>query len=270
MGNVTKRAKVITFANQKGGVSKTTSCQMLAYGLATEGKKVLTVDMDASRNLTAAIAFDCMNTSSTVFEVMSKEKTAAECIVKLTENLDHLSGSEVMAAADMKFTMPGREYLLKEALIPIECDYDYILIDTPPTLGITCLNALVCADEVIIPTWATKFSVLGFKLLMETIQTIKNYYNSQLKIEGVLITQYSSRGELQSLVRGELGKMLGYIKVNIFESSIRSGTAIQQAQNDGINPFMAKDRKYAQSGAIKDYRAFVSEFLQSEEKENGK
>lgn len=262
-----KRAKVITFANQKGGVSKTTSCQMLAYGLAADGKKVLTVDMDASRNLTAAIAFDSMQTNSTVFDVMSKEKNISECIVRIAENLDHLAGSEVMAAADMKFTMPGREYLLKEGLMPVMTEYDYILIDTPPTLGITCLNALVCANSVIIPTWATKFSVLGFKLLMETIQTVKNYYNPQLKIQGVLITQYSSRGELQNLVRGELGKMLDYIKVGVFESSIRTGTAIQQAQNDGINPFVVKDRKYTQSGAIKDYRAFIDEFLASENEE---
>lgn len=265
-----KRAKVITFANQKGGVSKTTSCQMMAYGLSAEGNKVLTVDTDASRNLTAALAFEKLQAaeSANVFDVMAKVKPVKECILHITDNLDLLPGSEVMAAADMKFTMPGREYLLKEGLAPVISEYDYILIDTPPTLGIICLNALVCANSVIIPTWATKFSILGFKLLMETIGTVRNYYNQFLRIEGVLITQYSSRGELQTLIKGELGKMLGHLDVHIFDSSIRTGTAIQRAQNDGVNPFLEKDRKYTQSGAIKDYKGFVNEF-KKREKERG-
>lgn len=265
-----KYAKVIAFANQKGGVSKTTSCQMLACGLAENGKKVLTIDADAQRNLTSALArnliHDAKYQEKTVYEVMEKKCTVEECLVSVNENLDILPGSEIMAAADMKFTGPGREYHLSEALKSIKNCYDYILIDTPPQLGITSLNAMVCATGIIVPMWATKFSIQGFQLLMDTISTVRNYYNPALRIEGVLITQYSNRGEMQSLIKEHLGDLLGSRGIYLFQSSIRTGNAIQRAQNEGVNPFTEKDRKYSQSGAIKDYKAFVAEYLERESK----
>lgn len=260
-----KEAKVIAFANQKGGVAKTTSCQMLACGLAEQGKKVLAVDADAQRNLTSALAPDLIHNvkqqNKSIYEVMDKSCPATECVIAVNDNLDILPGSELMAAADMRFTAPGREYLLTEGLKPLKDQYDYILIDTPPQLGIIILDAMVCADGIIIPMWATTFSIQGFRLLLDTIQTVKTYYNSDLAIEGVLITQYSSRGEMQSLIKGHLGELLDKQQIHLYQTGIRSGNAIQRAQNTGTNPLTEKDRKYTQSGAIKDYKAFVQEFL---------
>ena len=264
-----KRTKVITLANQKGGVAKTTSCQMLGCCLANQGKKVLVVDMDAQENLTSAFA-DANDRkrmlNKTVYHALKKSAEIEDCIFQVEDNLDIVPGSIQMSAADLEFNVIGREVMLKELLDQVKDGYDYVLIDTPPSLGIASVNALVAADSVIIPMCAAKFSVGGFSQLMSTIGQVRLRFNPQLRVEGVLITQYSTNNDLQKFIREQLQEQLSQNNILCFTSAIRTGKAIQEAQADGLNPITQEDRRYKRSGAVLDYKAFLKEFLENEER----
>ena len=256
--NMKKEAQIIALANQKGGVGKTTTCHVLAYGLADQGCKVLTIDTDPQCNLTESFRLNG-DMEGTVYQLFRREKKVEDCICRINANINLLPGSLSMAGADMEFSFAGREYLLKEALEPIKEEYDFILVDTPPTLGIITINTLAAADGIVIPVKASKYSVQGLSQLLQTIRLVQGYYNKGLAITGVLVTQHEGRSNIRKGIKAALDKLMDTQGIRVFDSVIRNGVAIEEAQYWQTNPLTERPK----ASVTEDYRAFVTEFLQN-------
>ncbi|NCE98197.1 ParA family protein [Emergencia sp. 1XD21-10] len=253
---MTKKAQIIALANQKGGVGKTTTCHVLAYGLQDRGKKVLLIDTDPQTNLTETFSIAEYQGRS-IYQLFKKEKKASECIFPVSDNLDIIPGSLYMAGADMEFSQPGREYLLKEALIEVADRYDYIIIDTPPNLGIITINVIVAAHSTIIPMKASKYSVQGLSQLLQTIDVVSGYYNSAHKIAGILITQYDGRTNIRRNIKEAIEKVLATMGIHIFNTVIRNGVAIEEVQYAQESLFTKK-----KTSVTEDYKKFIEELLE--------
>lgn len=250
--------KIVAVCNQKGGVGKTTTATALASGLKLKGYKTLLVDTDPQGNATDTFGAD-MENSSTVYTMFMGECTAAAAI-QPTEQGDIIPGDLRMSAADMTFTKQGREYLLKKALAPIAEQYDYIIIDTPPALGIITINALTAAHSLIIPMLADRYSLQGIAQLSETIGTVREYSNSDLVVDGILLTRYNGRTVLNRDVRETIEELAGNWSTKVFETTIRQSIAISEAQTQQESIF-----HYAPiSTTGQDYTAFVDEYVGGE------
>jgi len=245
--------EIITVTNQKSGVGKTTTSPHLAIVLKKKGYKVLLVDFDQQGNLTYLL--NC-NVKSTIYDVITKEISAEEAIFNSPE-CDIIAGNILLSKAEKEFTETGREYLLRDALEPIKDKYDYIIIDTPPTLGILTVNALTCSDSVIIPAQADIFSLQGFGQLNNLINQVKKYTNPNLTIKGVLLTKYSERTILNRQLKDRAEKISEQINTKVFTSTIREATSIREAQTNKTNVFDYEPK----SKVAKDYNSFIDEFL---------
>lgn len=245
--------EIITVTNQKGGVGKTTTAQHLAIGLKKKGYKVLLVDFDQQGNLTYSLNCDV---KLTIYDVITQEISAEKAIFHSPE-CDIIPGNILLSKAEKEFTETGREFLLRDALEPIKDKYDYIIIDTPPTLGILTVNALTCSDSVIIPAQADIFSLQGFGQLNNLINQVKKYTNKNLTIKGVLLTKYSERTILNRQLKNRAEKISEQINTKVFTSTIREATSIREAQTNKTNVFDYEPK----SKVAKDYSAFIDEFL---------
>lgn len=246
---------IIAIANQKGGVAKTTTAAAMAAGLKKRGYKVLAIDLDSQGNLSDSAGADNEN-SSTIYNLLKNQVQAEEAIQKL-DMFDIIPANILLAGADLEFTMTGKEYLLKERLSPIESNYDYIILDTPPHLGIMTINAFTYANEVLIPTNAGIFAATGITQLYNSIGTVIRYCNNSLKIRGILLTRYNPRAIINQDVR-ELTKTISeFIKAPIFDTYIRSSVVVEEAQANKKDIF-----KYNGSSTVaQDYDAFITEYL---------
>ena len=184
---------ILTITGQKGGISKTTCAQNIGAGLAKRGYKTLLIDLDAQANLTLASGLKNAEIAGTAFELLQDKSNvnAVDCIAELSDNLYILPASLKLSQADFAITGIGKELRLKKALEPIKDIYDFVVIDTPPSLGILTVNALTTADKVIIPAQADLFSLEAIKQLYGNLQLIKEYYNPALTIEGILLARYA-------------------------------------------------------------------------------
>lgn len=249
-------ARVVTIANQKGGCGKTTTAAALAAGLSARGYKTLAVDCDAQSNLTFNLSAD--ETAPGLYEVLKGGITATEAIQQTAQG--HIIGASLMlAGADIEFNSIGREYLLSEALEPVKKNYDFIVIDTPPALGILTINALTAAQDVIITVGADIFSLHGFSQLNATISNIKRRCNPGLNIAGVLITRYSGRAILSQELRETIESKAAQIGTEVFSTAIREGIAVKEAQTRRESIFNGR------SNAAADYNAFTDEYLKGVE-----
>ncbi|MDD3365341.1 MAG: AAA family ATPase, partial [Syntrophomonas sp.] len=186
-------SRIITIATQKGGTGKTTTTHALGVGLIERGYKVLFIDLDPQGNLSYILQTEELK--STIYEVLTG-KTKARDAIQHQQCGDIIPSSPALARANLELKNTGKEYRLKETLQPIKDDYDYIIIDTPPSLGLLTINALTASDSVIIPSQADIFSLQGIGQLYSTIETIKKYTNPDLSIEGILLTRHNSRSIL--------------------------------------------------------------------------
>jgi len=245
--------EIITVTNQKGGVGKTTTAQHLAIGLKKRGNKVLLIDFDQQGNLTYSLNCDV---KSTIYDVITKAVSAEDAVFN-SPQCDIIAGNILLSKAEKEFTETGREYLLRDALESIKDKYDYIVIDTPPTLGILTVNALTCSDSVIIPAQADIFSLQGFGQLNNLINQVKKYTNPNLKIKGVLLTKYNDRTILNRQLKQRAEQISEKIEAKVFNSTIREATSIREAQTNKTNIF-DYDTK---SKVAKDYNSFIDEFL---------
>lgn len=186
---------IIALANQKGGVAKTTSTHNLGVALAGKGKKVLMVDLDSQASLTISTGLEPLEIDDNVVSVLSKNgKGIKECVQPLTDNLHIVTSIIDLARLEVEMTSrTSRETILKRALLPAKEDYDFILIDCPPQLSILTINALSCADEVIIPVKTDYLAYRGLSQLQETIDEIREEINPSLNVFGVIATMYEMK-----------------------------------------------------------------------------
>ena len=247
--------KTIAIANQKGGVSKTTTAHALISGLTLKGYRVLGIDLDRQRNLSTTMR--ASTDTKTALGVLTGDITAKEAI-RHTEDGDIIPANKALSGADSIITETGKEYRLKEALEPVGGEYDYCILDCPPALGIITVNALTAANGVIIPAQADIYSLEGITDLQETIQPVKKYCNNALRIEGILLTRYNSRSILSKDVTTLAGSLAEKLGTYLYKATIREGVAVKEAQISKESLF-----KYAPRAKVTlDYKAFVEEFLE--------
>lgn len=252
-------AKTYAVMNQKGGVGKTTTALMLGIGLSRRGHRVLFVDCDPQANLTYSMGVDMVPV--TTMSVLRGTNTAKEAVLE-TKSGSLIPASINLTAAESEFTETGREYLLKEALEPMQSFFDYIIIDTPPSLGILSLNALTAADEVIIPTAADIFALQGIGRIFQTIATIRKYTNPKINVTGALICRFNKRSNVSKELHQLTEKTAQALNTGVFGAFIRECSAIREAQALRTNPYDHAPR----STAVEDYENFIDELLAKEKK----
>lgn len=249
--------KIIAIANQKGGVGKTTTATSMAAGLTQKGFSTLLIDTDPQGNATDTYGLNTDDDIPTIFSVFYGDATVAEAIQSIDGLGDLIPGDLRMSAADMQFTQQGREYILKEAIQKISDRYDYIIIDTPPTLGIVTINALTASDSVLIPMLADRYSLQGIKQLANTIDTVRKYSNPRLTIDGILLTRYNGRTILNRDVRDAITVLVEAWGTKVYKTAIRQSVLIQESQTNRESIF-----SYAPDSTTgRDYSDFLDEFI---------
>lgn len=226
--------KIIAVANQKGGVGKTTSAVNLAAALGAKGKKVLLTDIDPQGNATSGVGFDrkTLREKATSYDVLINSAAAKDAVLETAfQNLSLIPSDADLAAAEIELAdKEHREAVLKNALAAVRSEYDYILIDCPPSLGLVTTNALVAADTVLIPVQCEYYALEGLSQLMNSVQAVKRRYNERLELEGVLLTMYDGRLNLTQQVVAEIKK---YFPRKVFSSVIPRSVRISEAPSFG-------------------------------------
>lgn len=243
--------------NQKGGVGKTSTALAMLTGLTLRGFKALAIDLDPQGNLTYSTGAHAGG--KTALSLLTGEARPEEAI-QHTPAGDVIPTSKQLTGADAFIRDTGKEYRLKEALQEIVSTYDYIVIDTPPALGILTVNALTACDRVIIPAQADVYSLQGISQLIDTIRPIKRYTNPALKIGGILLTRYSNRTTLSREVRELIQAKAEELDAYLFEATIREAVAVKESQ------ILRKDLfSYSRAANVAaDYQQFIEELLQRE------
>ena len=252
--------RVISLVNQKGGVGKTTTTKNLGAGLVREGKRVLLIDLDPQANLTYSLGIRPENDDSmrTMYEVLKGTAQLKDVILTHDNGLKLAPAHINLSASELELTsQAGRELILKEAIRPVLKDYDYILIDCAPSLGILTLNALVASREVFIPLQTEFLAMQGMSKLLETLDLVKQRINHDIEVTGIIGTMYDGRknlsGEIVSSVRTHFGDKL-------FKTLIRSNVSLAEAPSYGQDIFTYK----ADSIGAEDYQALAKEVISME------
>ena len=223
--------KVVAVANQKGGVGKTTTAVNLASGVASQGKKVLLVDLDPQGNTTSAYGIAKRGVEISVYQLLTGEKTAQEAIVHTQYRVDLIPSNIQLSGAGIELvSFPRREARLREALTPVIGQYDFIFIDCPPSLDLLTLNGLCACDTVLVPIQCEFFALEGLSELMSTIRTVKKMYNPYIDIEGVLLTMYDGRLNLTLQVVQEVKKFFGN---KVYKTTIPRNVRLSEAPSFG-------------------------------------
>ncbi|ABY46416.1 sporulation initiation inhibitor protein Soj [Bacillus mycoides] len=233
--------KIIAIANQKGGVGKTTTSVNLGAGLAQVGKKVLLVDIDAQGNATTGVGIEKSELDQCIYNVLVEDADVQGAIRKTaTENLDVLPATIQLAGAEIELVPTiSREVRLQRALQPIRDEYEYIIIDCPPSLGLLTINALTAADSVIIPVQCEYYALEGLSQLLNTVRLVQKHLNKNLAIQGVLLTMLDARTNLGIQVIDEVKK---YFRDKVYRSIIPRNVRLSEAPSHG-KPIMQYDAK---------------------------
>ena len=224
--------KCVAIANQKGGVGKTTTSVNLSSCLAALGKKVLLIDTDPQGNATSGVGIEREALEKSVYDVIINGDNIEEIIVKTDYNKLWVCPSSIdLAGAELELvTGEEREYRLRNAVSAIKDDYDFIIIDCPPSLGLITLNSFVCADSIIIPIQCEYYALEGLSQLTNTIRLVKGGLNPGLDIEGILLTMYDSRTNLSMQVADEVKK---YYSTKLYKSVIPRNVRLSEAPSYG-------------------------------------
>lgn len=252
-------AKVIAIANQKGGVGKTTTCINLAASLAATKHKVLLVDLDAQGNATMGSGVNKSELLHTVNDVLMGDVTLADCIVKTPAGYDMAPGNNDLTVAEIGLLeFEQREQRLAQAIQSLEADYDFIVLDCPPSLNMLTLNALVAADSVLIPMQCEYYALEGMAGLLDTISQVKQSVNPKLEIEGVLRTMFDPRNRLANDVSEQL---LNHFGKKVYRTVIPRNVRLAEAPSHGL-PVMMYDRRSQGAAA---YLVLAGEFIRKQQ-----
>jgi chromosome partitioning protein len=248
--------RIVAVANQKGGVGKTTTAINLAASVASRGYRVLLVDFDPQGNASSGVGYPRDKVELTIYDALVGE-VAMEDVIRPTEitTLFVVPATTDLVGAEIELiSADRRERFLADALAKVAGDYDYVVIDCPPSLGLLTLNALVAADGVVVPMQAEYFALEGLSALTSTIEKIKAAYNPHLTIDGVVFTMYDARLSVANQVRDEVKKFFGD---KVFAESIPRNVRLSEAPSHG-KPVLLYDLRCA---GTKSYLAMADEFL---------
>lgn len=244
-------AKIISISNHKGGVGKTTSAINIGAALNLLGKKVLLIDLDPQANLSQSLGL--INQEKTIYGSLKGDYDL--CPISVLKGLDVIPSTLDLSGAEIELSSEaGREYILKELIDQIKADYHYIIIDSPPSLGLLTINSFTAADEIIIPLQAQFLAMQGLAKLVEVVDKIKSRLNKELKFGGVFITQYDGRKVLN---REVVETINAHFKSEVFNTKIRDNIALAEAPAQGLDIFRYNPKSYG----AEDYMSLAREIV---------
>ena len=256
-------AKIITFSNQKGGVGKTTSCVNLAAYVASFGYKTLVIDMDPQGNASSGLGISDKNSRRNIYDVLVGKYDITDGIICNTcvKKLDIIPTSTNLAGAELELATINinRERILKDSLDKVSANYDFIMIDCPPSLGLLTINSLTASNSLIIPTQCEFYALEGMSQLLFTIKQIKKYLNPKIEIEGIILTMYDKRAKLTQNVEDEIKK---YFPDKLYKNTIPRNVRLAEAPSYGM-PIVTYDSK---CNGAKAYEELAKEFLKQNNK----
>ena len=255
-------SRIIAVANQKGGVGKTTTAINLAACLAEAGKKVLTIDLDPQGNMTSGLGVDKNEVENTVYELMLDECTVKESMTDtVVEGMQVIPSNVNLAGAEIELLgINEKEYILKNAVDYVKDDYDFIIIDCPPSLNMLTINAMTTANSVLVPIQCEYYALEGLSQLIYTIDLVKDRLNPNLKMDGVVFTMYDARTNLSLQVIENVRENLNQ---KIYNTIIPRSVRLAEAPSYGL-PINIYDRK---STGAKAYRALAEEIIEKGDEE---
>jgi len=251
--------QIIAIANQKGGVGKTTTAINLSTGLAAIGRKVMVVDLDPQGNASTGLGIDRTNRRVSSYDVLMGNMSVSDALMETSIPGLHLIPSTVdLTGAELELIdQPRRAFRLREALAVVGKEFDYVLIDSPPSLNLLTVNALVAAKSVVVPLQCEFFALEGLSMLMKTIERIRNSFNAELIIQGIVLTMYDKRNNLSDQVAQDVREFLGDM---VYKTIIPRNVRMSEAPSHG-KPALLYDHKCAGSIA---YMKLASELLRRE------
>ncbi len=248
--------KIIAVTNQKGGVGKTTTAVNIAAVLKQQGKKVLLVDLDPQASATDTYGAKSEDVA-TAYDLLVNKDVSAE-LIQQTEQGDIIAGDILLADADKQINGVSAPYVLKECLTKFGTEkYDYVIIDTPPSLNILMTNALTAADEIIIPVCADRYSIKGLHQLYETINTARQYTNPNLQIAGILIVKFQAHTNIAGEFVEAIEALASIIGTKVYQTRIRESVKVREAQ--ALQKDLYDHAKNSTTAV--DYVAFVNEYI---------